>query len=406
MNVARSPLSLASAPVLSLVLLAACGGGSGGGGGPSGGGSSGTITQSGFTITNLVADSAAVQTSSGATYADSNLVNPWGIVFNPQGFVWVANQATSTSTLYDGNGLAQPLYSGGPMLATVAKGNVAVGFPTGVVYNTSLTGGSNAFVLPDGTAAQFLYATLGGTVQGWNTGTAGNTVIAYDGGAGGASYTGLAIGSDSGGNYYLYAANFAQGTVEVLDHGFNKVTPAGGFTDSAIPANYAPYGIQNIPSSSGATQIYVTYAQQTAAKKGSVAGAGLGYVAVFDATGNLTSTLISGGALNAPWGVALAPSGFGSFGGNLLIGNFGDGKINAYNPTTGALVGTLTTSSGTTIQIPGLWGIAFGNGINNQPASTLYFAAGINSEADGLYGRITFGTSSGGGTGTGGGLPY
>lgn len=390
--------------VTSIALLAACGGGGGGGGGGSGGGAGGS-TQKAFIGSSLVADNATVKSTYRATNTDSNLINPWGLAFNPQGFAWVANQGSSTTTLYDGNGVVQPPYSGGPMAIAIAKGSVAIGDPTGIVYNSSLSTGSNAFVLSDGSAAAFLFDTLGGTIQGWNTGTAGTTVIAYDGGASGAVYTGLAIGADSGGNYMLYAANFAQGTVDVFDHSFNKITPAGSFTDSAIPAGYVPYGIQNIPSSSGATQIYVTYAQQNSAKNGAVPGAGLGYVAVFDATGVLSSTLISGGALDAPWGVAMAPSGFGSLGGALLVGNFGNGQINAYNPTTGASMGPLTNASGAAIQVPGLWGMAFGNGINNQPATTLFFTAGVNNQADGVYGRIDYGAPTGSGT-TGGGSPY
>ncbi len=399
MRVARRVSEFAS--VTGLMLLAACGGGGGSSGSAaSSGNGTGSSTQMSFVVSYLVADNATDQSTYGATYTDSSLINPWGLAFNPQGYAWVANQATSTSTLYDGNGVAQAPYSGGPMAITIAKGSVAIGYPTGIVYNSSLTGGANAFVLSDGTAAEFLYATLGGTIQGWNTGTAGNTVIAYDGGASGAVYTGLAIGTDSSGNYYLYAANFAQGTVDMFDHGFNEVSSADSFTDSAIPAGYAPYGVQNIPSSTGTTQIYVTYAQQNGAKNAAVTGAGLGYVAVFDADGNLTQTLISGGALDAPWGVALAPSGFGSFGGALLIGNFGNGEINAYNASTGASMGTVTNASGAAVQISGLWGIAFGNGINNEPTGTLFFTAGVNNEAGGVYGRIDYGSSSTGGSGS------
>ncbi len=388
MSSARTTFGVACATG-SLMLLAACGGGSMSGSSPP------TV---GYTATYLVANTATVKSTYSATYTDSNLVNPWGIAFNPQAYVWVANQGTSTTTLYNGNGVAYSAYSGGPLALSIVKGSSGTAGPTGIVYNSSLTSGSNAFVLADGSAATFLFATLGGTIEGWNSSSTSSVVIAYDGGASGAVYTGLAIGADSSGNYYLYAADFSNGTVDVFDHGFAKITFAGGFTDSAIPAGFAPYGIQNIPSSTGAAQIYVTYAQQNAAKNAAVTGAGLGYVAVFDAAGTLSATLISAGPLNAPWGVTMAPSSFGSLSDTLLVGNFGDGKINAFNPSNGASMGALTLANGTTFSTGlGLWGIAFGNGINSQPATTLFCAAGVNNHADSVYGRIDYGATSSGG---------
>jgi uncharacterized protein (TIGR03118 family) len=333
----------------------------------------------GYVVNYLVADKASVQTTYKATYVDPALVNPWGICIGG-GPVWVANQGTSTTTLYDGTGVSQRA------AIAIATGSKGAG-PTGIVC----VGGALGFVLPNGTKASFMYSTLAGTLVGWNSGTGGTSTVVYDGGASGASYTGLAMGADSSSNFYLYAANFSQAKVDMFDKAFNKVTPAGGFVDPAIPAGYAPYGIQNLPSNGGkTTQIYVTYAQQNAAKTAAVTGAGLGYVAVFDYTGKLISTLISGGALNAPWGMAIADPEFGQYGGNLLIGNFGDGKINVYNYATGDSYGTLKDTSGNPIAISGLWGLSFGNNSNAQPTSTLFFAAGVNNQADGVYGRIDY----------------
>lgn len=358
------------------------------------------MTQTGFIDKALVANSSAVMSSSGASTVDANLVNPWGIAFAPEAPVWISNQGTSTTTLYDGNGNIIAAYTGAPMAIGVAKSASGVGGPTGVVYNSSI-GSAGAFVMPDGNPAQFLYATLGGAIEGWDTASAANTMIVYDGSASGAVYTGLALGQDGSGNYFLYAADFANGKVDMFDHGFNNITAAGSFnTPTGVPSGYAPFGIQNIPASNGSAQIYVSYAQQNAAKTGAATGAGMGYVAVFDSAGAFMKLLISGGSLNAPWGMALAPSGFGSFGGALLVGNFGDGKINAYNVSSGALIGSLNSPSGTALQFSGLWGIAFGNGSESQPTTTLFYAAGVNGETDGIYGRIDYGSTS---TSTGGG---
>jgi uncharacterized protein (TIGR03118 family) len=382
--------------VAGLAVLVGCGGG---GGDSGGGGGGGTMQQSGFIDKALVADTSALKGSTNAATSDASLKNPWGIAFGPGLAVWVANQVTSTTTLYDGNGAVQTAYSGAPAAITIAKPG-----PTGTVYNFSISGNSGSFTLPDGAPAQFLYATLSGTIEGWDLATAATTHTAYDGSASGTAYTGLAIGQDGGGNWFLYAADFTNGKVDMLDHGFNLVTPAGAFaTPTGVPAGFVPYGIQNIVAGNGAAQIIVTYAQQNAGKSGAVPGAGLGYVAQFDHAGTLLKLLISGGALNAPWGVAIAPTSFGPFGGALLVGNFGDGTINAFNASTGASMGALKSPSGTVLALAGLWGIAFGNGAASQPATTLFYTAGANNQADGIYGRIDYGTvSSGGGGGSGG----
>ncbi|MGH8141151.1 MAG: TIGR03118 family protein [Steroidobacteraceae bacterium] len=341
-----------------------------------------------FKITNLVSNSAAIA----ATHTDPDLVNAWGVAFLPTAAGWIANQGTSTSTFYGGGGVAE-----GPAV-TIPVGTAGIAGPTGIVGNTT-----SDFIIGSGAAAQpseFIFADLGGAILGWSPGVNPDTaVIAVDNGASGASYTGLALGHDSDGNNFLYAANFAQAKVDVFDQTFAPVTTAGGFVDVNIPQGYAPFGIQNLPASDGSAQIYVAYAEVDPSTHRSMAGAGLGFVDVFDAAGTLIKRVISGGALNAPWGIALAPSSFGSLGGKLLIGNFGDGTINAFDPSTGSAAGSLMINNQVVV-IPGLWGIAFGNGQDSQPSTTLFFAAGPNNETEGVYGRIDFGPPSTSGMGS------
>jgi uncharacterized protein (TIGR03118 family) len=196
-------------------------------------------------------------------------------------------------------------------------------------------------------------------------------------------YKGAAIAAQ-GSSHFLYATDFHNGTVDVFDAGFNRVATTGGFSDPGLPVGYAPFGIQAIGN-----LIYVAYAKQDAQAHDDVAGIGLGVVDVFDTSGKLMKQLVpAGGALNAPWGLAMAPANFGPFSNALLVGNFGDGRINAFDPATGAVLGFLSKADGSAIVIDGLWGIAFGNCLNNQPANTLFFAAGPGAEAHGAYGRI------------------
>jgi uncharacterized protein (TIGR03118 family) len=332
-------------------------------------------TSTGFVVTNLVSDASSAAM---ATYTDTNLVNAWGIAMSPTGPIWTANNGTQTSSLYDGNGLTYA------PAVTLAAGTNGAADPTGIVYNAG-----SSFVITSGTnsgASNFLFDGEGGTILGWSQAVdAADALVAYDDGAGGAVYKGLAIASNGGADF-LYATDFHNGKIDMFDGSFTKVDTTGKFTDPAIPAGYAPFGIQAING-----MLYVTYAEQQGPDNhDEVDGAGLGYVDVYDAAGTLVSHLISTGALNAPWGMALAPTGFGPFAGDLLVGNFGDGVINAYDPATGAFQGALSTPAGKTIAIPGLWGISFGNGAGNQPATTLFIAAGINHEADGLYARIDY----------------
>ena len=342
---------------------------------------------SGYTFTKLVSDSAGT----GALTSDANLVNPWGIVFPLSGTVWVANNHTKTATLYDGNGKAQPVSA--PRVVQLPPGQRTFD-PTGIVFNPS----SVDFVVSSGATsnvARFIFAGEGGMIAGWSATVDANAVIAYTD-AGGAVYKGLALANNGTANF-LYATDFHNNRIDVLDTTFTKQTPTAttfAFIDPTLPAGYAPFGIQAIKNGpGGAAQLYVTYAQQRGPDNHDhTSGAGLGLVDVFDANGNLASHLIAvGGALNAPWGVALAPADFGTLSNALLVGNFGDGKINAFDPTSGRFIGTVQNSTGAAFAEPGLWGISFGNDAANQPRNTLFFAAGINNQANGSYGRIDLG---------------
>jgi len=312
-----------------------------------------------------------------ADHTDPNLVNAWGVAFNPFGVVWVANNHSGTSTLYDGMGNPQSL-----IVAIPSPTDVSGGSPTGIVFNAS-----SGFTVSNGTAtgpSRFLFATEDGVIAGWapNVDTT-HALRAVDNSAGGAIYKGLAL-SAGGSGQLLYATDFHNGKVDVFDSKFAPVSlSAGAFVDAKIPSGFAPFGIQAING-----DIYVTYAMQDADRHDDVHGRGLGYVDVYDPNGKLLHRVASRGQLNAPWGMALAPAGFGRFGGSLLVGNFGDGRINAYDLKSGTPLGALRDAQHVPLQIDGLWGIAFGNGFVSQPVDTLFFAAGPGDEAHGAYGRI------------------
>ena len=306
-----------------------------------------------------------------------HLKNPWGIVFNPFGPVWISDNGSGFSTIYDGAGnllLAVTI----PAAAGAAHGN-----PTGIVFN----GNANAFPVPVPTApsgsgpAKFIFATEDGVIAGWNSGP--SAMLVTDNSPSHAVYKGLAL-SAGGNGALLYAADFHNNRIDVWNSSFASVSlGAGAFTDPTLPAGFAPFGIQAINGN-----VYVTYAKQDADKHDDVQGKGLGYVNVFDPNGKLIDRVISKGPLNAPWGLALAPADFGDFSNSLLVGNFGDGRINAFDLATGEFLGTLKGADGKPISIEGLWGLAFGNGYSGQPVNTLFFTAGSNGEAGGLYGRI------------------
>jgi len=332
-----------------------------------------------FLVHKLVSDLSSV-----ADHVDPNLVNPWGNGFGQSPF-WVGNNGTGTSTLYDGTGAAIPLVVDIP-----AAGGAKTGGPvTGVIFNTFASSPS-AFAVASGKPASFLFCSTDGIISGWNSSVdSTHALVLFDNSASGAVYTGCALGGVVGAPL-LFAANFHSGTVDVFDGSLKPIHNAGAFVNPAVPAGFAPYNTAIIGGN-----VYVAYAKQDATQQYSVAGAGNGYVALFDQTGKLVVTLIANGALNAPWGMAPAPSTFGPFGSALLVGNFADGKINAYNLTTGDWLGTLSDLSGAPISYPGLWSLSFGSGARSEDPATLYFAAGIGGgpnndpvQSHGLLGSI------------------
>jgi uncharacterized protein (TIGR03118 family) len=336
----------------------------------------------GFRQINLVSDQPHV-----APLTDPDLVNAWGLSASPGtdaapgSPLWVSDNGQDKTTLY-----------GGASATTVSKVlavDVTSGAPTGQVFNTDPTG----FVVHDAAgnsgSARFIFDSENGGIDGWNpavgaTGPGPSTVteVAVRNGAN-AVYKGLAIATASDGHTYLYAANFRSGRVEVYDDTFTPVElPGGLFVDPRIPAGYAPFNVQEL-----AGKLYVTYAKQDPRLKDDVAGQGRGFVDVFSTDGGFVKRLVSRGVLNSPWGLALAPQGFGRLGGDLLVGNFGNGRINAFNARTGAREGQLRDSHGKPITIDGLWGLRFGNG-NAAKTDELLFSAGPDDESHGLLGKI------------------
>jgi uncharacterized protein (TIGR03118 family) len=311
-----------------------------------------------------------------APNTDPNLENGWGIAFKPTGEVWVSDNSTGKSSLYEGVGIIDSL-----VVAIPSGQNSPPAGPTGVVFN----GTADFAVTQNGKTSpgSFIFAALDGTISAWApTVAASSAVIAFDNGAGHAVYTGLAIASNGAGNL-LYAADFNNGKVDVFDKNFKKVVLDGKFEDSNLPAHFSPFGIQALGGN-----IFVSYAQQNPNGGPEEHGAGLGYVDEFDTSGHFLKRIGTQGTLNAPWGMVIASANFGSFSNDLLIGNFGDGTINAFDPNTGAFLGQLVQQDGTVLTVPGLWGIAFGNGFDNQPVDTLFFAAGP-TPTSGNYGSIT-----------------
>ena len=315
--------------------------------------------------TNLVSDVPGL-----AVTTDPNLVNPWGIANSATSPYWVSDQGTGKSTLYNGAGTPTAL------IVTVPVAGSPSG-PTGIVsVPTTVTG----FAVPGTTTtAHFIFATLDGTIAAWASGNTATTAATTTG----AVFTGLALANNGTANF-LYAANFVSGgTIDVFDSSFHSTTLSGSFTDPGLPAGYAPFNIQLI-----GTTLYVAYAKVGGFPGAPAGGAGVGLVDAFDTNGNFLKELISGGALNAPWGITLAPSGFAAFPGALLIGNFGNGQINAFNAASGAFIGTVSDPEDRPIVNQGLWAIEFGNQNTGSSATTLYFTAGINGEQDGLFGAL------------------
>jgi len=305
-------------------------------------------------------------------------VIPVGIAALPMSPWWVADNGTHRSTLYSGvTGLKQAL------VVDVA-GDGGPADPTGIVANTT---SDFAISTAAGTAAtKFIFDSEDGTVSAWNGGT---TSVVKATSTNGAIYKGLAtgtVGTGADAKNYLYATDFHNNHVDVYDGSFALKDWGSAFVDPGLPAGYAPFGIQNL-----AGRIFVTFAKQDADAKDEIAGPGLGFVSVFGADGSFQGRVASGGDLNAPWGLAWAPSSWERFGGHLLVGNFGDGRINGYRESGGSWEarGHLKGTNHRPIVIDGLWGIGFGNNAGAGPATTLYFAAGPDDEAHGLFGSIS-----------------
>ena len=323
-----------------------------------------------YVQTNLISD-----VPGWAATTDPNLVNAWGISFSPTSPAWIADNGTGLSTLYTGTGSVIPLVVTIPPPA----GSTGTAAPTGTVFD-----GSGAFNVTANSvtgSSVFIFATEDGTISGWSPSVdLHNAVLAVDNSWSGAVYKGLAIGTIPDGTF-IYATNFNSGWIEMYDSNFQWVK---NFTDTEVPAGYAPFGIQNIKGA-----LYVTFALQDSAKHDDVPGAGHGFVDIFDLKGNKLKRLVSGGWLNSPWGLALAPQKFGKFSGDLLVGNFGNGHVSAYNISSGAFLGQMTRPTGQTLEIQGLWGLAFGNGAAAGPVNTLLFTAGPGGESHGLFGTLT-----------------
>lgn len=320
-----------------------------------------------FAVTNLVSDGSVPALST-----DANLVNPWGLAASPTGPFWVSNNGTGTSTLYNTSGAKLGLTVSLPEPAN----------PTGIVFN----GQAGQFNITAGGktgSSVFLFATEGGMIDGWAPSVAATQAVrAFNGSSMGlgAVYKGLATATH-GGNAYLYATDFRNGLIEQFDGSFNLVR---SFTDPSVLAGYAPFGAQVINN-----QLFVTYALQDGDKEDDVAGAGNGYVDIFDLDGAFVRRLVDqDGQLNSPWGMAIAPSSFGSFAGDLLVGNFGDGTISGFDLATGTFDGRLLDTSGNPLVLGNLWGLLRGNGGNGGDADKIYFTAAVENEAHGLFGSI------------------
>jgi uncharacterized protein (TIGR03118 family) len=319
-----------------------------------------------YVQTNLVSDIPGL-----AANTDPQLINPWGISFAPTSPFWISDAGTGVSTLYDGNGVKQAL-----VVTIPGPGGAVPGVPTGQVFNNT-----GSFGLANGVNATFMFASATGTISGWNA-AAGTTALTQVNGFPGSSFTGLAI-AGSGATAKLYAANFGTGRVDVFNGAFAPILP-GSFIDPGLPAGYAPFNVQNVGGN-----IVVTYALKDPATVRDIPGAGHGFVDVFDQNGVLLRRVVSDAVLNSPWGVVLAPASFGPFGNALLVGNFGDGTIHAYDFFTGALLGLITDPTGAPIINDHLWALTFGNNGAGSNPNALYFTAGIQNEQHGLFGNLT-----------------
>jgi len=342
-------------------------------------------TPTGFTDTALVSNNVGVVAT--ATTIDANLSNPWGLATAPGLPFWIADNNSNLTTLYSGTGAIQTKAVTGSNdvgIAIPASAGGVPANPNGEVYN-----GNSGFLIDTSKGqetAMFIFDGEGGTIAAWAVDSGATAVTAYDdglvNGANHAVYKGLALGTVNGASF-LYATDLHNNKIDVFDTHFSK--PAGmqgRFIDPNIPTGFVPFGIAVLSS-----ELYVTYAMRDTALHDEVTGAGFGYVDKFDFNGNFISRFASAGALNAPWGIAVAPAGFGSLEGDLLIGNFGDGTINIFSPD-GTSMGPLTVVNGGALAIPGLWSLAFGDGDSDKPLTTLFYTAGFANQTDGVFGSI------------------
>jgi uncharacterized protein (TIGR03118 family) len=317
------------------------------------------------------------QADAGAVHVDPNVVNAWGLAFGPTGLAWISDNGTGLASVYAVDGTMQPLVV---TIPTLGDGG-GTSAPTGMLFNPST----------DFMGDKFIMVTEDGTVAGWQSGTV--AVIRVDASASEAIYKGVALVSAANGNT-LAVANFHKGTVDVYDKLYQPVAASSAFTDTTIPAGFAPFNVASIGNN-----VYVTYAKQDDEKEDDVSGVGNGYVNLFDVTGKLVRRLVSTGTLNSPWGVALAPVSFGALANTLLIGNFGDGKVYAYDPTTGAARGQLVDAANAQLKVDGLWALVFstasvadggatGTGSDAGTATRLFFTAGPNKEENGVFGHL------------------
>jgi uncharacterized protein (TIGR03118 family) len=343
-------------------------------------------TAGAYQVTNLISDGSVP-----AAFTDPNFINPWAI--SDSGTWWISTANTGFNYVV---GSTAPVGSIKFKVIVPPASGTGAGLPAGSVT----TAGATGMILPDGTKASFLFSTLDGTISGWNIalGTANAvTQIAINNGSAGASYPGLAI-LNTATTSYILAPNFGTANkIEVYGSDFKPTTLSGSFTDPSLPAGYAPFSVHVLNN-----QVYVAYAMRTAAAPyAPVNAVGNGAVSVFDANGNFVARIATGGNLDSPWGVAMAPADFGIFGGALLIGNFGNGLINAYNSTSFAYLGQLTDGTGTPLSYPSLWelltgGTTVGNttSVSGGDLSTVYFTAGLTGEAHGLFAGIANSTTA------------
>ncbi len=315
-----------------------------------------------------------------APVMDPNLVNPWGLSRSSGGPWWVSDNGTGKSTLYDGTGKVQSL-----VVTIPAADPSAQGTPTGTMFN----GDAASFQLAPSKNAIFLFVTEDGTISGWNPGVNPKQAIIMVNTKGRSVFKGATIATvETEGvvKPYLYAADFRRARVAVYDAAFNEVRLSEEtFEDDRMPDGYAPFNVQNIGGN-----IYVAYAKQDGARHDEVDGTGKGFVDVFSSRGKLLNRFDHGSWFNAPWGLALAPGDFGAHSHDLLVGQFGSGEILAFDAVSGAFKGRLTGTDNNPLHIDGLWALTFGgDGAGNGPATTLFYAAGIDHESNGVFGKIT-----------------